>query len=1531
MTTMGQKIAGLPGSVKVGGVCGTVAAVTGAAALGLNQLLIILAGLAALGAAACGVVVMLGKVREKAKARKFVGEVQKEAARTGRAGASDAQERARLDSLRKNFQDGLARYEQSGKRVYDIPWYVFVGPPSSGKTEAIRHSGLKFANGTKPQQGAGGTTNMHWWFANERAVLLDLAGAVFMDDDRKQEWQAFLKMLGRARARTPINGMFLAIDCKRLLQDDPKTIEDEASKISAQLDLIQRTLDVRFPVYVVVTMSDRLPGFREFFDGVTTPERQNEMLGWSNQADLDTGFDPTEIDDHFKAVREKLVQRRARLLLDPVHTRDSALRRADEVDEMFAFPDQIEQLIPRLKRWLEIVFTPGEWSPKPLFLRGIYFNSALQEGAALDMLVAQTLRVSPDELGQTFRVEKSYFIRDLLVTKAFKEKGLVTNAKSVSKAERAYWIGTSAALVAAAAVLLAASVWAWRDLQTSIQGPAQFWAGVASAMTRSATNAATPGGPSPDGSVASAVGIVWHPTGNAAAIRYANGDQIKDALQPGDGPAPFDAEKQPVTRAELPAATKKQAEASIRPNFVFRMLGRGNVLADERRAAHRQVIDAVLLEPVVRRARALLALEPTWQPDADGVPPDAVALRLALAELIRTQTFALRARPAADQPLPGAAAAVAARPRLDLVPLIQVIDENLRYPKAPAAADATQGDADSPAPATIERVRAETLALNQLVTDAYTDDAWPPAFLRASDPAEVQRVRDAVGRFVDAAATPDAETAKIIRLRDALRKFASAIDGAPGSVAGGSDPALVDVYWPNERRPGIVEPIPDTEDAHSRVYRQGWSEAVKAVTTAADGLDRALKDAPGGLDGADAAFQSLSAAVGAHLNVMRAQLPLPGWNEKGTAPAASTGTTEAIREALGPKTEEALTKRLRDGAAELLALNTGYGGWIGSDAPGSPRRYRRLLELCAKLDAYLAQGPPAPYAMGMLNTADEATVRQLVAIRDLTTTLTASPAVVRPGAKPREGGRGVDQTVLASIGAAERYQRTRLIRDALTAAPLTQARLREMATANAAATPLPVASLPLLASFKGLDPAFGPQGLSLLKDWDWVQSSILLDAVPAATVGGVPGQADARRVLGADDLKKLPQHADADAAFKGYADDYVAYWTRDFLDSLGGASAQTWAAFRAAARDARVVDVVSDLVRLGTVGRAAVEGLPRRFQARSETAIREFLDGLPPDAEIVQLKAKPEETLAFLDALGNDPTEARRRLLASAADGSLQNRGLIAYPRTEGTRERRTIVTAYYGGVVDAALRAIRDDSSGELGKAAARVGTERRRPLVRDGDGVILPNEVEQVRNDLALVLSARPAAAGGGANGVALEAYPRVARTLNDLRGNGGLSPEEQSRLEIMAELARGLAEGKIEFALRHPVNTELLGFFECVIEGNGLTQQVGLADAKGSTPLPLRVAAPYKLRLVDANGAPNGPTAELASPWSILDALLAAGSTDMAAAPGADPKALVFRVPIRFTGGGGAAIDAVWEVVITGDGVPTLERWPRTRRGG
>ncbi len=395
----------------------------------------------------------------------------------------DPAARARIDELRSRFEQGVGVFREHGKDMYSIPWYMIVGEPGSGKTEAVRHSGVGFPPGLQDElQGAGGTLNMNWWFTNH-AVILDTAGRLLFEDvapGSTSEWNEFLRLLRAARPTCPVNGLLLVIPADSLVRDTGAEIEEKAGRIAEQLDAIQRQLGVRFPVFVVITKADLINGFREFFDELTDPAVQHQILGWSNPGELDDPFDPNDVERHLTSVRDRLLRRRLRLVGDPPGAgkgEDGGLTRLERADALYAFPDSMTRVAPRLRRYLEMIFVQGEWSTRPLFLRGIYFTSSMREGSALDQDLAEVLGVDVGSLpeGRAWERDRSYFLRDLFLGKVFKECGLVTRAANASKSKRRRQMAVLGAAAAAIVVVGVLTGIGHKQLRESILDRKKFW------------------------------------------------------------------------------------------------------------------------------------------------------------------------------------------------------------------------------------------------------------------------------------------------------------------------------------------------------------------------------------------------------------------------------------------------------------------------------------------------------------------------------------------------------------------------------------------------------------------------------------------------------------------------------------------------------------------------------------------------------------------------------------------------------------------------------------------------------------------------------------------------------------------------------------------------------------------------------------------------------------------------------------------------------------------------------------------------
>lgn len=316
---------------------------------------------------------------------------------------------------------GVLRKSGGAAALYDLPWYVIIGPPGAGKTTALANSGIDFPlSQNHAVSGFGGTRNTDFWFA-EDAVLIDTAGRYTTQDSDmgadKASWDAFLDLLKRTRPNRPINGVILAFSVEDMIQADPQQLERHAETVRARLSELHERLKIDFPVYVMFTKADLISGFREYFSSFSLNRRK---LVWGVTFQTN---DPKAIThEHVAGEFDRLVARLSDEIIDRLSEEpDSSSRIA-----IFGLPGQMTLLRAGISDFLRRVFEPTRYRTNAI-LRGFYFTSGTQEGTPIDQVLG-TLGETGGMIGSGFMSGrgKSYFLHDLLRRVVFPEQGWVS-------------------------------------------------------------------------------------------------------------------------------------------------------------------------------------------------------------------------------------------------------------------------------------------------------------------------------------------------------------------------------------------------------------------------------------------------------------------------------------------------------------------------------------------------------------------------------------------------------------------------------------------------------------------------------------------------------------------------------------------------------------------------------------------------------------------------------------------------------------------------------------------------------------------------------------------------------------------------------------------------------------------------------------------------------------------------------------------------------------------------------------------------
>ena len=340
-----------------------------------------------------------------------------------------------IDGIRARFKqaaedlDGarFASPDGKGRKVEELPWYIIIGAPGSGKTTALMNAGLHLplytGKDTSPSvPGVGGTRNCSWWFTDE-AVLIDTAGRyTTQESDRKADaaaWQGFLGLLKQFRPRRPLNGALVTVSVMDLLLWTKAERAKYAAHVRMRLSEMVAALETRFPVYVLVTKVDMLAGFTDFFGDLDMSGRSQV---WGSTFALDV--DPALIAQPYARDFAMLEDRLGAELLARLHEERDLQRRAS----IYRFPQQFHSMGVLVGEFLALAFGT-QVNQKPLMLRGAYFSSGTQEGNPIDRVLvalARSFRLERAALKDPGGTGKSYFLTRLLREVVFSEAGLAT-------------------------------------------------------------------------------------------------------------------------------------------------------------------------------------------------------------------------------------------------------------------------------------------------------------------------------------------------------------------------------------------------------------------------------------------------------------------------------------------------------------------------------------------------------------------------------------------------------------------------------------------------------------------------------------------------------------------------------------------------------------------------------------------------------------------------------------------------------------------------------------------------------------------------------------------------------------------------------------------------------------------------------------------------------------------------------------------------------------------------------------------------
>ena len=319
----------------------------------------------------------------------------------------------------------LQRHLDNRRYLWQLPWYMVIGPAGSGKTTLLRE-GFPSDIIYTPEAVRGAEQRVYLTpHVGKQAVIFDIDGALSEPSDadilHRRVWEHLLGWLVEKRARQPLNGIILTLDLPDLLTADKRRREHLLQTLRSRLQDIRQCLHCQLPVYVVLTRLDLLYGFTALFQSLNKKDRDT-ILGVTFTLSAHESEDwRTELNAFWQDWCERMNQSMPDLMLAQSHMRSS----------LFSFIRQMqgsrESLVTLLDGLLD-----GE--NMDVMLRGVYLTSSLQRGQMDDIFTqsaARQYRLGSNPLSAWPLVDTvPYFTRNLFPQVLLSEPNLAGESRA---------------------------------------------------------------------------------------------------------------------------------------------------------------------------------------------------------------------------------------------------------------------------------------------------------------------------------------------------------------------------------------------------------------------------------------------------------------------------------------------------------------------------------------------------------------------------------------------------------------------------------------------------------------------------------------------------------------------------------------------------------------------------------------------------------------------------------------------------------------------------------------------------------------------------------------------------------------------------------------------------------------------------------------------------------------------------------------------------------------------------------------------
>ncbi len=398
--------------------------------------------------------------------------------RMGGLQAKDSLQGRDVGRIRVSFARFLRLFQQRGgihgsqkRQLRTLSWYLLLGEQQAGRTAALDAADMEFPlEGPIEPDGSNASDARGFceWRVTDKAVYVDVPGELTFQRSQLDmaEWSDLCDCLASVRRVRPLSGVVLTVPASALLSEEQDAAKADA--IRSRLQELMARFGEYLPVYVLVTKSDLITGFADFFAHLEIDER-NRPLGvqiplmesWPRsrrwwQAENEFTAEPASLAAYRSRFQEFTVQ-----LSNGTFARLAEEQDAESRRRIFSFPQQMLALSMPIEKFLQRIFSPSRFRHEAMF-RGVYFCSASQPDDCIDMLMrahedAYGLKAPANGPQRRLGGEAAYFCKGFMHDVLLSERML----RSTSPASQRRRLHGTVSICAAVFVLCGALIYSW--------------------------------------------------------------------------------------------------------------------------------------------------------------------------------------------------------------------------------------------------------------------------------------------------------------------------------------------------------------------------------------------------------------------------------------------------------------------------------------------------------------------------------------------------------------------------------------------------------------------------------------------------------------------------------------------------------------------------------------------------------------------------------------------------------------------------------------------------------------------------------------------------------------------------------------------------------------------------------------------------------------------------------------------------------------------------------------------------------------